>query len=421
MSNAELANPIFDQGIRSVNFFNGRLLSAEDLSREQAAGRESRRRFAQAIGDGVAYGFEVERAAGSGTKAVVTIQPGLAINRKGDVLQLPVPVNLSLVRPETGGPASGGNASFDACTPFQSGVYVTGAGVYLLTVSPAQGREGRATVSGLQNAAAGCNTKYLVDGVQFRLIQLDFTAAELGDSLRLRNLVAFRCFGVTTALAGLADPFGPPLDQYGLLDELRPNRLTDCSVPLAVVLWTAEAGLGFIDLWSVRRKPTQNRVLSDWPSLVSERRSSEAEAMLLQFEDHIQDLRVSETSPASLVANRRFGYLPAAGLLPVATRAAPSGFNPIVFFGERSPSKIAIMESDSLRDLLHESFYHEPIGLGASEPIQLYAIWENLRAFEAGATIQPAVVFAKHTLRYRGVSKFGRASWSLDRFTSTVI
>ena len=88
MSNAELARPILDQGIRSVNFFNGRLLSAEDLSREQAASREARRQLGQAIGDGVAYGFEVSRAAGSGTKAIVTIQPGLAINRNGDALQL---------------------------------------------------------------------------------------------------------------------------------------------------------------------------------------------------------------------------------------------------------------------------------------------------------------------------------------------
>jgi hypothetical protein len=290
-----------------------------------------------------------------------------------------------------------------------------------LTVSPAQGREGRATVSGLQNSAAGCNTKYLVDGVQFRLIQLDFSPAELSDSLRLRNLVAFRCFAIAETQTALADPFGPPLQDYGLLDELRPDRLTDCAVPLAVVSWTAEGGLGFIDLWSVRRKPAQNRPSSDWPSLVSDRRLSEAEAMLLQFEDYIQDLRVSEGSPASLVANRRFGFLPPAGMIPLASRITPAGFNPIAFFGERASSKVAILDGESLRALLRESLHHDPIGLGDTEGIQLYAIWENIQAYEAAFRVQPVVVFAKHTLRYRGVARFGRAAWSLDRFTSMVI
>lgn len=420
MSNAELARPILDQGIRSVNFFNGRLLSAEDLSREQEASRESRRQLGLAIGDGVAYGFEVSRAAGSGTKAVVTIQPGLAINRNGDALQLSVPVDLSLVRPQEG-TAEGDGAAFSTCTPFQSGVYVTGSGVYLLTVSPAQGREGRATVSGLQNSAAGCNTKYMIEGVQFRLTQLDFSAAELSDSLRLRNLVALRCFGIAETLTALIDPFGPPVNEYGLLDELRPDRLTDCAVPLAVIYWTADGGLGFIDLWSVRRKPAQSRPISDWPSLVSDRRLSEAEAMLLQFEDYIQDLRVSEADPTSLVANRRFGFLPPAGMLPLSTRATPGGFNPVVFFGDRASSKVAILEGEALRALLRESLHHEPIALGDTEPIQLYAMWENVRAYEARATVQPVLVFAKHTLRYRGVARFGRATWSLDRFTSTVI
>ena len=37
----QLQQPLTDGGIRSVNFFNGRLLSGKDLSREQAARREA--------------------------------------------------------------------------------------------------------------------------------------------------------------------------------------------------------------------------------------------------------------------------------------------------------------------------------------------------------------------------------------------
>jgi hypothetical protein len=420
MSTSELLRPILDGGIRSANFFNGRLLSAEDLSREQSASREARRHLGRAIGEGVAYGFEVSKAPQAGLSAIVTVQPGLAINRNGDVLKLPTAVDLSLVRPQGTAVAAADAAAFDTCTPLQAGAYVTGSGVYLLTVSPAQGREGRAPVSGLQNAAAECNTKYLVEGVQFRLIQLDFTPDELNDALRLRNRVAFYCFGIAETQAALADPFGPPLETYGLLDGLRPNRLTDCEMPLAVLFWTATGGIRFIDLWSVRRKVTDVHISPDWPGLISRRRLSEAEAMLLQFEDQIEDLRVDESNLGSVVAARRFGFLPAAGLLPMASPNAPLGFNPIVFFGERGSSEVAMLDADSLRGLLQESLYHEPIG-AARERIQLYAIWENVLAVEAGESVQPVLVFAKHTLGYRGVSRFGRAAWALGRFANMVL
>src|SRR6267142_3062225 len=119
MMPSELLKPILTGGIRSVNFFNGRLLSGEDLSREQEANRETHKMLGRAIGDGIAYGFEVSRAAGSGTNAIVTVQPGLAINRNGDALRLSSPIDLSLVRPLNGGGTTV-DAGFSSCTPFQS-------------------------------------------------------------------------------------------------------------------------------------------------------------------------------------------------------------------------------------------------------------------------------------------------------------
>src|SRR5690348_16659046 len=44
MANATLFDPIFDGGIRSIKFFNGRLLSGEDLTKEQGAEEETLRR-----------------------------------------------------------------------------------------------------------------------------------------------------------------------------------------------------------------------------------------------------------------------------------------------------------------------------------------------------------------------------------------
>ena len=81
-SQISLQQPILDGGIRSINFFNGRLLSARDLTREQTANREAERRLAQAIGEGVAYGLEVSKFNASTQEShVVTVEPGLAISR----------------------------------------------------------------------------------------------------------------------------------------------------------------------------------------------------------------------------------------------------------------------------------------------------------------------------------------------------
>src|SRR6185503_6560377 len=177
MSTAELLKPILESGIRSVNFFNGRLLTGEDMSREQLANREARKLIGQAVGDGIAYGFEVAKTPGAGTAPRLTVQPGLALNRCGEALRLASAADLSLVRPQNGSTA--GDSSFGDCTPFQSGTYVAGSGVYLLVISPARGTEGRAPISGLGNDPVDCNTRYTVDGVQFRLVQLDLTPSEL--------------------------------------------------------------------------------------------------------------------------------------------------------------------------------------------------------------------------------------------------
>jgi hypothetical protein len=59
----QLQQPRADGGIRSVDFFNGRLLSGKDLACEQAARREADVRLGLALGDGVAFGLEIARDA----------------------------------------------------------------------------------------------------------------------------------------------------------------------------------------------------------------------------------------------------------------------------------------------------------------------------------------------------------------------
>ena len=98
-SQIDLQQPVVDSGIRSINFFNGRLLSAADLTREQSAYREADRRLGAAIGEGVAYGLEVSKAANfQKDKPAVSIEGGLAINRRGQTLKLIARTDVALVR-----------------------------------------------------------------------------------------------------------------------------------------------------------------------------------------------------------------------------------------------------------------------------------------------------------------------------------
>ena len=65
MSTIHLEEPLTAGGIQAINFFNGRLLSGEDLTHEQAMNLLGQRRLGQTIGTGVAFGLEVEKNASS--------------------------------------------------------------------------------------------------------------------------------------------------------------------------------------------------------------------------------------------------------------------------------------------------------------------------------------------------------------------
>lgn len=73
-----LQQAISEGGIESVNFFNGRLLSGQDLSREQAAQRQAAERMGLALGTGIAFGLEVSRAPASVDDPLpgVSVAPG---------------------------------------------------------------------------------------------------------------------------------------------------------------------------------------------------------------------------------------------------------------------------------------------------------------------------------------------------------
>jgi hypothetical protein len=408
----QLLQPVFEGGIRSVNFFNGRVLSGEDLSDEQEAQRRARRLLGQAVGEGVAFGFEVSEAAESSTTQfpVITVEPGLAVNRAGQTLRLGERTQVGLVRGEDSQTFDQSGVTFRDCSPLQPQLYVAAEAVYLLTVAPAEGREGRAPTSGAGNVPAAFNTRYLVEGVQFRLIEA-VNASNLGDINTLRNRVAYLCYGADATRGVTTNPFGPALDSYGLLDSLRGDILTDCEVPLALVYWSNVRGIGFIDMWSVRRRLTKTAHSEAWRPLVGDRRASESEAMVLQFQDQIADMLKNTSVPMSAVeAGQFFRRLPPVGLLPVARRDSTgrdyNGVNPKTFFGGHAVRDAAYIDGGVVRSLLADAGKYEPVDLTRGEVVWLYQVLQNDRAFGVNTNITPYIIFTTAQMIYRGAALF---------------
>jgi hypothetical protein len=456
----QLTEAILDSGIQNTNFFNGRILNAGDLQADQDANRQQHEQLGLAIGPGVVRGLWVELVdPGSGIAApVVSVSAGLAVNANGQAVALPVNIKLALVRQTTPLPADAG--LFADCAPPSATTVPLQAGIYILVASPASGFSGQAPMFsfGDVTSATGCGSKYAVEGIRFRLVQLDVTQlarlspatrdaiARPGSGLmaqtdpaslsKLRNWVAHICFGTEEiagfivdpfARAGVSDPLKVPIGQslyvaYGAIDALvaagtagvdARQALTTGDVPLALLYWTNQ-GVQFLDRWSVRRRAVARPVTTEWPLPLSARRRAEAEAAFLQFEEQTQALlhsTLSNTSITNLSASAYFRYLPAAGLLPT-TAGLVRGFSAASFFSHltvRDPiTDPVFMEGAKLASLLRESLEFSPIDLTSKEHIWLYGVRENQQAIDSAGNQRPQayIAFTNGQMSYRGDARF---------------
>jgi hypothetical protein len=423
----QLQQPLTDGGIRSVNFFNGRLLSGRDLSREQAARREADARLGRALGGGVAFGFEVARDGTLDTASapVLRIKAGLAVNRVGQTLRLPADVSVSLTR-RFGAAETG--CVFVNCTPLSGGTYVAGAGVYLLTVAPAQMPEGRAATHALDPANVTCNTDATVEAVQFRLININplrYAALDVG-SRQFRNRLAYRCFGIEAREQNAIDPWRVDAPEYGLIDELREVGLDDRDVPLALVFWTV-GGIQFVDMWSARRAllapdalsgfsfqrdPLDPAELSSFAFIARRRRLVEAHAMCAQFQEQLADVLAASSNPAAIVAAEVFRYLPPFGIVPLE-RTPRRGFAEAAFFSgivrrphPGSNQQIPFIDVRLLGTLQDQALTGSPTDLTTREFIWVYRPWHNVKALADGQRVQPMVAFASGLLPELAVARF---------------
>lgn len=405
--------------LRSVNFFNGRLLTGDDLRREQATQEARRQRLARLVGAGVAEGLEVAETLGTSTasRPVVTVTAGLALAPSGAALELQNDVDIALYRSDPPANAEPG-ALFGDCQPFAAGTYTAGAGVYVLTVAPAARGEGRAEVNGLGNATASCNVGLQAEALKFRLIRLALEVAELDDKAHLRNRVAYACFGTNDLAREVADPFGTPHTSYGLVDTLRAQTMTDDEVPLATIGWSIDDGIQFVDLWSVRRRVTRPVGTQTWPDFVDDRRRAEGEARFLQFQAQILARRDAKL-PQNVQAVDLFDWLPPAGILPI--EAFVNGFDVPAFFAGLTTRGPFFIEGARLGPVLQASLAYEPVDLSSHELIWLYEVHENRDASVPDAGLdRPYVVFTSGYVPYAGQPQFDLAHWDFANFALSV-
>jgi hypothetical protein len=441
----KLSEPIIDNPSGSgnffSNFFNGRVLTADALNTDQLAHRQQRRLLGHAVGDGVVEGLEVKiiKAGGVGVQAVVSITKGLALNRAGQVLQLHSDEQVALVRKFDAPPPVAG--AFADCVQVGTTFDTLENGAYLLVIGPASGYRERVPMRGLSDTAGvnECGSRYRVEGVQFRLARFDpalmpglssATRAQIatlsGSNTtpalsKLRNLLAHACFGTEELAAVAADPLKQTLGQsayfsYGAVDFLRGRgELNDCEVPLALLFWRG-ATLRFVDVWAARRRVARRAESAVWPPLYDERRASLGEAMIRQFQDHADAVRISEATPEIFAATGLFRYLPPVGFLPLK-QGATKGFSANAFFIGLKTRVPEYFDGARLGPLLREAAAYNPIDLTDGRMLWVYRVAENEtlpgKPPPAGS---PYLVFTAPHVPYQATPRFDVSRYDLSNY-----
>jgi hypothetical protein len=392
-----------DAGIRTVNFFNGRLLTGRDLSREQQARREADQRLGQALGDGVGEGLAVSHLGkvAPGGRPAASISPGFAVNRLGQVLRLAAPVKLALATVAAPGPATR-LCLFDDCAPPASGDYIGAGGIWLLTIAPAFADEGRAAVSGMGDAPGRCAFDAVAEGVQFRLLEIrgQLHGLSLTDP-RLRNKLAYACFGDGVRPSWPVNLPGSSPRRDDLIEALRKDGLTDAEVPLAIIATGPDGGHLFTCNHAVQRPLGLRRDGVALLDIVRPRRALIGEAMWAQFHDQL-----ASSDALASTARDRFAFLPAAGLLPLLSDGvAREWFGPMEV---RGPLHI---DQSKVEPLLRASLTAPAIDTASDHCIFLYRIAQNRMAGRSDS-----LIFASGHLPVAAEARFNLAHWDFANF-----
>lgn len=239
--NARLGQVIAVAGEPRSFFFNGRLLSAEDLTREQAARDDAEARLARLIGCGVAEGLTVT----AGTGSVLHIAAGLGVTPSGAVIDIG---NLDLDLSSAGRGASFSGFGNCAASLAEGQAH---AGIYLLTLTPAWSGQGRAAT--LLGEVGACNRRTQQPAVRARLVEVQSPGGLGAASVRNELAVALLSPGQGLAAVPEGGRVGWWMRQRIGASAAAAGLSAD-ELPLALLQINASAEPLWIDTDSARRR-----------------------------------------------------------------------------------------------------------------------------------------------------------------------
>lgn len=284
------------QGAARTAFFNGRLLSAEDLQREQALRAQGDARLARALGCGTVRGLQVNFTTGS---ARLQVSAGMGITPSGEVIEIG---NLEVTLTAGGGSTRSGG--FALCQGALTDLRAPGEGLYLLVLTPAWRPSGRAST--LLGEVGACNRNVELPSVRMRLVPLIRLDGN-PPAIEVRNRMAH----------ALLDDSGA---RVGWLPSKRfTGGLGADDLPLAVVHLDAAARIDFADGPAAQRPlapPPGGAGDLPWPHSAA----VEMQAFGQQFAGQLGELCRTGAAAEWAGLATHFAFLPPAAVLDTAGR-----------------------------------------------------------------------------------------------------
>jgi len=331
---------IVDSGRRRPFYFDGRFLTADDLTADQNYIRSRQSDLALAIGAGVVRGLMV----GLGTQAAsnsptLVIEPGIGVTPSGDIVN----VDVRQTVPITSLP---GSAQLDA----QLGVKVLPAasainrsGIFVLALRPIEFSANPTTaypttLDGQRTVRDGD----IVEATALTLIPYPDRAGVENANAR-RSRVAREIF----------------------FDGQRPGALQD-ALPLAMLCLEGGA-LRWLDVHMVRREVGAESTLA---AGLAQRPRALLEAWLKQHQDQLDDID-TVTVQSGFAAARQFETLPPVGPMPASTLRFETQLGQLTLLQSYFPPLVdcefAFIPADELAALVQESLALPPIDLRAAD------------------------------------------------------
>ena len=351
--------------LRRTNWFNGRYLTAEALSRQDVYFDHRARLNAQALMPGIAWGLGIEgaglnrlsgqeRRGGLAAGAPLTLRRGLAFDGVGRPILVSQDFRFTLadligVSLKTPRRVVGGRREFTPCVCLapdpggpSGGSAALPSGPYLLVIEAGEVPEGQARVTGDVcggRRTAPCEADVWQGSFGLSLVRFPVDAPllnDIPDVWALRGTLSAYYFDVFEhKLWQRWDP-DFPIDGSFIRDS-GPGRHEGMAIPLALVHLGEDGTALYLDSWIPRRVITATPG-EDWHrNRFGAPPRAAAWARIHQFQTMLQESLALQpmgvTAAAELnLHGRGFRHIPPIGFLPVVPRAPQAQSTPITGF-----------------------------------------------------------------------------------------